>query len=886
VFQRLTAVAVVLDSLASLRRRTSGVGVLKMAMKLVLVVSVVAAPLAVQSSPAGAIADGTIVAQDEAPDWVVYLRDPSGFFGDQSCTGSLIAPFYVLTAAHCVTKAAVGNGDKYRYSDDVDRYVPVSFEIVHPTDWLVVAGRADLDSSDGFERNIREIHLHPRFVPYRSLSDDAVKCDWFDFDRSCRTVVGEENTFDFAILELSEAAPAGTDLVSLASERPALGSAPQFYGFGTVSEGRASRELRRIPDGSYELADCGTERADLICARSTGSTDVRSGDSGGPWLNQAGHQYAVTSFGRTGFEFNMFVGAALPWVEQVSGVTPPGDEGERDLATALIVDSSGSMGWNDPTDRRIDAGKAFVAASTSSDLVGVVDFDSFGRIWSEGVNAVSEADVLGTALDRIDSTGGTNIGVGLSLGCEVVTRAAARSGAAILLTDGQGAFASEDDCFVDEGWPVYTFGLSSGADADLLQDIADRTGGRYKSLDDVSNIACEFQQVRNALAGTETSSCEPTGFIELGEAVISTFEVVRRLRQVTFTNTWPGSDIEMTLTSPSGREIDRGTLDPNVTIEVSGTLETITVRIPEPGAWSVELLGTDIPVGGEPYTFSTVEIPIENDPPVPQASLQMSDVPLGVDFTAVGSADPDGEIVDYQWDFGDGYAAQGVTAAHAYMRPGNYTATLTVLDNSLESATTAFAVTVTGPGIPCPNDPTPFVDVAALSFAAGDVRCVFGLGITTGTTPTTFDPGGFVTREQMAAFLGRTIRALGGTCSTSSTPLADVNTSSFAASDVRCIYGLGITTGTTPTTFDPGGFVTREQMAAFLGRTIRSLGGLCPPASTSFVDVPASSFAVGDVGCIFGLGITTGTTPTTFAPGEFVTREQMAAFLARVVRAL
>src|SRR5215510_5944446 len=50
----------------------------------------------------------------------------------------------------------------------------------------------------------------------------------------------------------------------------------------------------------------------------------------------------------------------------------------------------------------------------------------------------------------------------------------------------------------------------------------------------------------------------------------------------------------------------------------------------------------------------------------------------------------------------------------------------------------------------------PFTDVAA------DVFCpfvleIFYLGITTGTTATTYDPTGNVTRLQMAAFLSRTV---------------------------------------------------------------------------------------------------------------------------------
>jgi hypothetical protein len=35
---------------------------------------------------------------------------------------------------------------------------------------------------------------------------------------------------------------------------------------------------------------------------------------------------------------------------------------------------------------------------------------------------------------------------------------------------------------------------------------------------------------------------------------------------------------------------------------------------------------------------------------------------------------------------------------------------------------------------------------------------------------------------------------------------------------------LGITTGTSPTTFNPGGLVRRDQMASFLARTLELVG--------------------------------------------------------------
>jgi PKD repeat protein len=52
-----------------------------------------------------------------------------------------------------------------------------------------------------------------------------------------------------------------------------------------------------------------------------------------------------------------------------------------------------------------------------------------------------------------------------------------------------------------------------------------------------------------------------------------------------------------------------------------------------------------------------------------------------ISFDASESYDPDGTIVDYIWDFGDGNTATGVTTTHAFDNYGTYLVTLTVTDN-------------------------------------------------------------------------------------------------------------------------------------------------------------------------------------------------------------
>ena len=68
--------------------------------------------------------------------------------------------------------------------------------------------------------------------------------------------------------------------------------------------------------------------------------------------------------------------------------------------------------------------------------------------------------------------------------------------------------------------------------------------------------------------------------------------------------------------------------------------------------------------------------------------------PLVVHFTSGASTDPDGTIVLYAWNFGDGATAEGKAADHVFTLPGVYTVTMTVTDNSDGQAQATTLITV------------------------------------------------------------------------------------------------------------------------------------------------------------------------------------------------
>lgn len=96
------------------------------------------------------------------------------------------------------------------------------------------------------------------------------------------------------------------------------------------------------------------------------------------------------------------------------------------------------------------------------------------------------------------------------------------------------------------------------------------------------------------------------------------------------------------------------------------------------------------------WFFTTRQIPPTNEKPVANPGGPYS-VKLGqsVIFDGSQSGDPDGQIIFYRWNFGDGSSEiLDQAPRHMYSDPGTYKVTLTVVDNSGRSAIANSTITV------------------------------------------------------------------------------------------------------------------------------------------------------------------------------------------------
>ncbi|SDD50428.1 Endo-1,4-beta-xylanase, GH35 family [Paenibacillus sp. UNCCL117] len=110
---------------------------------------------------------------------------------------------------------------------------------------------------------------------------------------------------------------------------------------------------------------------------------------------------------------------------------------------------------------------------------------------------------------------------------------------------------------------------------------------------------------------------------------------------------------------------------------------------------------------------------------------------------------------------------------------------------------------------------------------------------------------------------------------------ADVPDSHWAFSVIRALTARHILQGTTDTAFSPEQEITRGQFAALITR----LYGLASPGKRPpFEDVPQSDSLADAIAAAYGAGIIEGRTDRLFAPGELVTREEMAVMIMRAYR--
>ena len=339
------------------------------------------------------------------------------------------------------------------------------------------------------------------------------------------------------------------------------------------------------------------------------------------------------------------------------------DKSTTSLDTAIIIDSSGSMGWNDPNNERKTQAKRFIDMMQVGDRGAVIDFDYYAYVHAPLtlINDETQRTVLKNAIDKIDSSGGTHLGRGLQAGYNELNKSPelTQKKAAIFLTDGVGTYNGEASWYAEKGWPVYTIGLGYDTNPALLQQIAAETGGRYYpalTADTLSEIYRELvKDVRgqtgisqnvytvlpNQLVYHEvpitsetlevTFNIDAYRTVNLSSATYSDdttvthdeinqdgmisneVDVITTSESIEVSNVNSLSNmVNYTLISPSGVQLTSTTDDLHVHYTAGPTYAGFRITNPEPGTWTMMMEGVDVPEQGmdvEAFVHGLIQTP-------------------------------------------------------------------------------------------------------------------------------------------------------------------------------------------------------------------------------------------------------------------------------------
>ena len=167
------------------------------------------------------------------------------------------------------------------------------------------------------------------------------------------------------------------------------------------------------------------------------------------------------------------------------------------IDVAFVIDSSGSMSSNDNSGIRKSVTKEFIRQLSPSDRAAIIDFDSSAVVYTGFSN---DQTTLFNAVDRINSSGGTNLSTGIQAAINLFTDESYANHSVlkliVMLTDGDGSYNTNlTQTAKNNGIIIYTVGLGNSVSVSRLTSIAKGTDGQYYPASDAQKLYEIFDEI-------------------------------------------------------------------------------------------------------------------------------------------------------------------------------------------------------------------------------------------------------------------------------------------------------------------------------------------------------------------------------------------------------
>ncbi len=317
--------------------------------------------------------------------------------------------------------------------------------------------------------------------------------------------------------------------------------------------------------------------------------------------------------GKYGLEVSVqYIGSALEDTEEAAVIYTTAEHAD----VMLIIDRSGSMRWSSPAiENAKESAKLFVDYMRDDDRAGVVSFASSAS-YNYHLTPLTAAIKIAikNAIDSIYASGSTAMGEGLRYGLNDLTSLGdtTHSWAMVLLSDGYHNAGEDPNNVLPDikalDIRVFTIGLGDYVDRALLEHIATETGGEYYHAATSDQLREIYNYIVGKVVGWQTV-LKRKAIIFLNQ-IQQIFVPIEDAFEAIFSISWGGSDLDLVLYKPDGTKIDPAVAatDPNIEYVKEVTYTFYRVTDPDPGQWTMEVTGVDVPPEGEEFTATVKAI--------------------------------------------------------------------------------------------------------------------------------------------------------------------------------------------------------------------------------------------------------------------------------------